>query len=674
MSNAPDDVSMELHMALATAVGLEGFAARAAVDQALFDAIPVALAMFDGTPRLRMCNARYRAVAGFHGPIGTPADLQEAFPNARVDLSPTVEQVRALGIARTIRIPCASVEGPRVVEATFAPIHGTGSSRGVAIVATDVTEREELRGHLASSVAQLSAIFDVIPESVRVFDADGDILRSNALALQEHGEIAPRTLRELWTRERPRTLDHTHVPLDQHPASRALRGESIRDETLAVNRPAGEAIIEVNGNPLRDPSGSVKGAVIVVRDVTDRVRLSQELEEQVRVGTALYAHVATEAERFEKMADERSGELLRFQEAHARDRRLAAVGQLAAGVMHDVNNALNPIMSAAYLLGLNADNPDTVRDYARRIQKAAETGAATAARVGRFIRQEPLSGGREQRFDLGTVVAEAIELTRPTWDRRPESSRIIVEADLNDGITLEGIAGEVREAMLNLVANALDAMKAGGTLTISARVVDGEAWLSVRDTGTGMTEDVRERAFEPFFSTKGTAGSGLGLSEVYGIMKRHRGRAELISTPGIETTVRLRFPLAGPAPAPRPAVLRRRVVRRILLVEDQDDARWLVRELLETEGHRVTVAADLASARALLNAPDGAARFDVVVSDVFLPDGNGWELVAEIRTRFPHLRIGVVTGWELAPPRSVTADFTLRKPLAARELLECVAG
>ena len=418
----------------------------------------------------------------------------------------------------------------------------------------------------------------------------------------------------------------------------------------------------------------MRGAVIVVRDVTDRVRLSQELEEQVRVSTALYDHVATETDRLNKMVEERSSELLRFQEAHARDRRLAAVGQLAAGVMHDVNNALNPIMSAAYLLGVHADHPDTVRDYARRIQKAAETGAATAARVGRFIRQEPLSGGREQRFDLATVVAEAVELTRPAWGHRPESGRVLVELALPDGITVEGIAGEVREAMLNLVGNALDAMSDGGTLTIRASVVSQEAWLEVIDTGVGMTDDVRERAFEPFFSTKGTKGSGLGLSEVYGIMKRHRGRAELISAPDRGTTVRLCFPLAGPATVTKPTVMRKRVIKRILLVEDQDDARRLVRELLETEGHAVTVAANLASARALLNVPDGALRFDVVVSDVFLPDGNGWELVAEIRQRFPNLRIGVVTGWELAPPRSVTADFTLRKPLAARELLESVAG
>src|SRR6185295_12987240 len=189
--------------------------------------------------------------------------------------------------------------------------------------------------------------------------------------------------------------------------------------------------------------------------------------------------------------------------------------------------------------------PAAVRDYAVRIAKAAETGAATAARVGRFIRQEPLSGVREETVDLAQVCDEVVAMTRPLWAERAKGGVIQFERDLAAGVMVRGIAGELREALLNLVQNALDAMAGGGTLTLRTTVSDSEAFLEVRDSGIGMSAEVRERAFEPFFTTKGKAGTGLGLAEVYGIVKRHRGHAEIESTPGVGATIRLIFPRAS---------------------------------------------------------------------------------------------------------------------------------
>src|SRR4029077_3100551 len=164
----------------------------------------------------------------------------------------------------------------------------------------------------------------------------------------------------------------------------------------------------------------IRGAVTVERDVTVKTQLAQRLEEEAHRTAVLYERVSTEAERLERMVQERTQELLALQEARSRERRLAAVGQLAAGVMHDVNNALNPIMAAAYLLETNAENPAAVRDYAVRIAKAAETGAATAARVGRFIRQEPMQSEREEIVDLSLVCDEVVAMTRPLWAEREE--------------------------------------------------------------------------------------------------------------------------------------------------------------------------------------------------------------------------------------------------------------
>jgi CheY-like chemotaxis protein len=371
---------------------------------------------------------------------------------------------------------------------------------------------------------------------------------------------------------------------------------------------------------------------------------------------------------------ERTQELLALQEARARERRLAAVGQLAAGVMHDVNNALNPIMAAAYLLETNAENPAAVRDYAIRIAKAAETGAATAARVGRFIRQEPLQGEREEPVDVSVVCDEVVAMTRPLWAERARGGTVHLERDLTPGAMVRGIAGELREALLNLVQNALDAMAGGGTLGLRTVVNDSEVRLEVRDSGIGMSAEVRERAFEPFFTTKGRAGTGLGLAEVYGIVKRHRGHAEIESMPGFGTTIRLVFPRASLSVSASEVIerLARRPIRRILLVEDHVDSREFMQAVLESDGHLVETATSLEEAIARLEQAD--PPFDVLVTDIGLSDGSGWDLTRFARDSWPAMRIGVVTGWEPRVGAGTSGDFILRKPVRTAELLAQVAS
>ena len=628
---------------------------------ALLEAVPLALAVFDGSLALFATNARYRDLTGLDSAQAAGRSIYDAFPNALADLTEQMD-IAAGGVpVVSVRVPFQHRGGRRLVEATFAPLVDARSRRGVLFAGSDVTEREELREDLARSVAQLESIFDVLPDSVRVVDVDGGTVRTNAQAQQEHAPARPQTLRELWQLDRPRTLGGTTLFVHEHPTARALRGERVRGETLEVRRGPGgaPAVIEVNSNPLYDPHRRVRGAVTVERDVTERTRLQQQVQ--------------TEAERLERMVQERTGELLALQEAASRDRRLAAVGQLAAGVMHDVNNALNPIMAAAYLLEMNAENPAAVRDYAVRIARAAETGAATAARVGRFIRQEPLLGSREESVDLSIMVEEVVAMTRPLWQERAKGGVVKLEQSLVPSALIRGIAGELREALLNLVQNALDAMAGGGTLKIRTRAADTEVSVEVTDTGIGMSKEIRERAFEPFFTTKGVNGTGLGLAEVYGIARRHRGRAEIDSVPGAGTTVRLVFPAgAVDVPSNVEAAVRPRAMRRILLVEDHTDSREFMQALLESDGHVVHSVRNLMEARERLE--DDSFGLDVLVTDIGLPDGSGWDLVVFARERRPELRIGVVTGWEPRNEQDPACDFTLRKPVGAADLLGQIAG
>ncbi|HMC55346.1 MAG TPA: PAS domain-containing protein, partial [Gemmatimonadaceae bacterium] len=644
---------------------------------ALFEAISLAIAIFDHEQRLVSANARFRELTGMDDRQALGRSIYDAFPNALADLTEQIDNALEGRPVVAYQVAFQHRGGTRVVEATFAPLAepGTLGSRGIVFAGNDITEREELRESLARSVSQLETIFDVIPDSVRVVDMDGRTLRSNTQAQQDHAPNTPSTLRELWQLDRPKTLDGTSLFMHEHPTARALRGERVRGETLSVRRgPENQVIIEVNANPLYDERGRIRGAVTVERDVTFRVQLTKKLEEEARRTAELYERVSTEAERLERMVQERTREVLALQDARARERRLAAVGQLAAGVMHDVNNALNPIMAAAYLLEANASNPTAVRDYAVRIAKAAETGAATAARVGRFIRQEPLQGVRDEVVDLSTICDEVVAMTRPLWAERARGGQIQLRRVLANGATVRGIAGELREALLNLVQNALDAMQTGGTLGIHTDVIDDIILLEVSDSGIGMSAEVRERAFEPFFTTKGQMGTGLGLAEVYGIVKRHRGEVELESQQGQGTTVRMRYPRATP-----PAVdqqkepPKKKVTRRVLLVEDHNDSREFMTALLETEGHQVTSAASVKEALERLNSPEGE-KFEVLVTDIGLPDASGWDLIPQARELRPSLRIGVVTGWEGHNAPSEGADFLLRKPIRTSEFLTQVAG
>ncbi|MGA9836688.1 MAG: ATP-binding protein [Gemmatimonadaceae bacterium] len=642
--------------------------------EALFEAIAHAIAVFDENLELVSANPRYYELTGMVAGDAKGRSVYDALPNAQADLTEQIDS--AVHGTPVIAYPVTfqHLSGPREVEMTFVPITTEAGERGLIFAGNDITEREKLRKDLARSVGQLETIFDVIPDSVRVVDADGNTLRTNTQAQLDHAPNTPTMLRELWQLDRPRTLDGTSLFVHEHPTARALRGERVRGERLEVRRgPDGSMIIDVNANPLYDEQGRIRGAVTVERDVTFRTQLQQQLEAEAQRTAELYERVSTEAERLERMVQERTQEVLALQEARSRERRLAAVGQLAAGVMHDVNNALNPIMAAAYLLETNAGNPAAVRDYAVRIAKAAETGAATAARVGRFIRQEPMKGVGEEMIDLAAVCDEVVAMTRPLWAERARGGLVQLERSFAAGSMIRGIPGEIREALLNLVQNALDAMHGGGTLGITTRIGDGSVTLEVRDSGIGMSEEVRERAFEPFFTTKGQAGTGLGLAEVYGIAKRHRGRAEIDSVQGHGTTLRLVFPLATDLPAtPASELLSRRAPRRVLLVEDHADSREFMQALLESDGHTVQTVTCVEEAMARLGEA-GESPYDVLVTDIGLPDGSGWDLVSYARGRWPGLRIGVVTGWE---PRGNLGgtDFLLRKPVRTSDLLAQVAS
>jgi signal transduction histidine kinase/CheY-like chemotaxis protein len=358
----------------------------------------------------------------------------------------------------------------------------------------------------------------------------------------------------------------------------------------------------------------------------------------------------------------------------ARTHRLAALGELAAGVAHDLNNALNPIVAFAELLAAEAHNPEQVRLYASRILLAATDGAETVRRIQGFTRRRGTTRPAEV-VGLATAAREALELSRPTWAERQQGGRVEALLSVDPDLRVRASPSEIREVLLNLINNSLDAMPAGGTLRLLGRKEGDIAVLAVEDSGAGMTAEVRDRAFEPFFTTKGQRGTGLGLSEVQSIVRRHGGRIELESEPGIGTTVRLKFRAVTdeePAEAATPRRGPTGKPMRILLVDDNVLNAEALAAALRNAGHVVSTAesGEVAVEQFQRN------RYGMAIVDIGLPGMNGFELVDALRRIDPLVPVGIVTGWALEEDSAEIAKrgvaFILTKPVSSQELLSVI--
>ena len=326
--------------------------------------------------------------------------------------------------------------------------------------------------------------------------------------------------------------------------------------------------------------------------------------------------------------------------------KLTALGQLAGGIAHDFNNLLQAILGYAQLMKQSLHDPQFVSRSLNVVEAAAVDGAETVRRIQQFARLRP--DGPPVGVDVNQSVHDAVAMIRPRLeekiarDNRPLDLRL----DLGTIETINGRPAALTELMTNLLLNALDAMPDGGTLTVSTRGEPGRSVvLTVADTGIGMPEAVRRRIFEPFFSTKGEGGSGLGLSMVYAIVRRHSGDIRVESEPGRGATFTLTFPVASEPVGAEPdsALPRARRPARVLLVDDDQKVLGTLTEILRSVGHIVTAAA---SGGAALTAYE-PGRFDVVLTNLGMAGMNGWELAERVRRVDPDIAILLITGWGL---------------------------
>ncbi len=355
---------------------------------------------------------------------------------------------------------------------------------------------------------------------------------------------------------------------------------------------------------------------------------------------------------------------------------------MAAGIAHDFNNKLLPITSYADLILTREsilDDREKVREYLRVILSAAQDAAGVVGRLREFYRvREP--DDNFASVNLVTVAERVIELTRPKWEDQSQAVGVTIEIHTvcSGSPVVSANQMGLQDLLTNLVFNAVDAMPQGGAITISCHEESGTALLAVKDEGIGMEEEVRLRCMEPFFSTKGEQGTGLGLAVAHGIVDRHGGELTIESEPGSGTTVTVRMPLlsVSAATTTESAEVEPRFQAsgcHVLVVDDDHRALVAVASILEAEGHDVDTADSGGDALDKLL----VQTFDVIVTDRAMPGMNGDQLASAVKLVKPDVGVIMLTGFgdmmETAGERPQDVDKVVSKPVSISALREALA-
>jgi len=442
-----------------------------------------------------------------------------------------------------------------------------------------------------------------------------------------------------------------------------LQGEAVyvpdlaEDTEVVPQKLVGRGLRSSVGVPLQ-VGDEMFGVLAAVRAEVDGFDLEdRRFLEQVAEHVSLALQQTQLQERLQTAYDE----LRQTQEAVMQQERLRALGQMASGVAHDINNALSPVIGYAQLLQMTEKNLSA--EGKQRLSAIEMAGNDISHIVGRMRELYRQRDANEQLVpvDLNVLIPQVVDLTSPRWKDMPQERGVVVDVvtDLaKDLPEVHGIESEIRETLTNLVINAVDAMPEGGTITIRTMLgspdesvlrIPQSTMVEVTDTGVGMDEKTLNRCLEPFFSTKGERGTGLGMGMAYGVMQRHEGDLQVESSKGQGTTVRLLFPQRGGTETDPNAGLETDVpphALRVLCIDDDLAVGLLLREMLEADGHTAEVCdGGQAGCEAFASAQQLGEPFDVVISDVGMPQMDGRQVARNIKEQSSTTPVILLTGW-----------------------------
>jgi PAS domain S-box-containing protein len=466
---------------------------------AALDALPDAFYLFDAQKRLSRTNRAGAQLEKSAEAALTGRRCCEMF--WRVEGAEECLVERALASGEKVEVEIAAGERlDRAMLVTVVPVRDAheASTGSTMVVARDISELRRAEAEAFEHKAFMASLADLIPDEIYALDRSARITWMNERAEAANGVLATALLgRDFSEIVSPESKEAVKANL-----TATLAGEDTETEIQAVRSDGTVRHAEAHTSPLWK-DGSVAGALVFLRDTTERRRAHERM---------------------------------------AQSDKLRAVGELAAGVAHNLNNALTVIQGRAQLLQRRVSDEATSKSLKVIVDAVAE-GSRTLRRILDFARRDQAK--EFAPVDLAELVMTSVEIAKPKWQSKSggRSGSINVKVENRGAVYVLGEQAELREVILNLLFNAVDAMAEGGDIEIGTRAELDSACFWVADTGAGMPPEVVARIFEPFYTTKGEKGTGLGLSASHGIVTRHQGRIMVVSEPGLGTRFEVRLPL-----------------------------------------------------------------------------------------------------------------------------------
>ena len=575
-----------------------------------FDAMSDGIFIFDRAGELKRVNRAGATMEAVHPRLLLGRKCCDILRTSEEDETCVVENALETGRSVTIEITPSRLNRPLLV--SVEPVLDE-NNHAIAVVCTarDLSELRKVQAVAREHQSLLTNILESARESIYAVDTEGNFKWCNTatlkgLGFQRSNFIGRPLLSMVYEGDRD---------LVREKLAAALQGVAQTYEMRYFSHDGKLRYARVDNSPLV-VEGQTTGVLGIARDITE------QKEERERA---------------------------------ARADKLRALGQLASGVAHDFNNSLAAILGRAQLLRRQVNDPALIRNL-DIIQTAAEDAAATVRRIQTFARKSAVK--EFELVDVAGLLNDAVEITRTRWQNEARVRGLEYDVKLNaprEQYTY-GSASELREVFVNMIVNAVDAMPRGGRLLITCRRKDDRLQVHFSDNGNGMPEDVKQKIFEPFFSTKGAHGTGLGLSVSYSIIERHSGSISVDSEPGSGSNFMVDLPAIAAESSSDDSAVTANEARslKILVVDDEEPVRETLAEMLVAVRHRVELAGSGPEAVEKLRAGD----FDFVFTDLAMPEMDGWETARLIRKGWPNMRIVLVTGYGPAtPPPSGEEDL-----------------
>jgi two-component system cell cycle sensor histidine kinase/response regulator CckA len=508
-----------------------------------------------------------------------------------------------------------------------------GKPIGFRSISRDITERKRAEEALQKSEERYRTILESIEDGYYEVDLAGSFTFFNDSMCQIFGypreELMGMNDRQYTDQETTRKLFQAFNEVYRtRKRSRVFDYEIIRKDGTKRH-------VETSISLQKDASGKPIGFRGIIRDITDRKRIEEQL----------------------------------FQAE-----KLRAVGEMASGVAHDFNNALASILGNTQLLLYTAQD-EKLKETLKIIEKVAKDSGQTVRRLQDFTRK-PVP---QELFkvDINSIIKDSIEITKPKWKDEAQSRGIRIEmvSNLGEIPLASGNSSELREVITNMIFNAIEAMPEGGRIEIRTFKKRRDVLIQISDTGIGIGEEEKRKIFEPFFTTKPFTNTGLGLSMSYGIIKRFGGEIEVESKVGQGTTFRIILPIGEDEKeeAVEPQPTKKGIKARILVIDDDEFVRSILSRTLAQADHQVTLAESGEKGVQLFQ----EGKFDIVLTDLGMPGVSGWEVCRMIKEVSPRTPVGMITGWGDERNRSKMEeyglDFFVSKPFDLAQILNVVA-